>query len=65
MKCRICGVKESAVLEAAHIVADSAGGAASSDNVLLLCANHHVAMDAGLFTWDRESESPRWRVEEF
>lgn len=65
VKCRICEVTQVKVLQAAHIIGDADGGAASSDNLLLLCANHHVAMDAGLFAWDRRTEQPVWNVDPF
>ena len=59
VECALCGLKTVAILDAAHVVADSKGGAADSDNGILLCANHHRAMDAGL--WEMESGGPRWR----
>ena len=47
-RCMYCGLDIEEVLEAAHIIPDSAGGAASTDNIRILCANHHTAFDAGL-----------------
>jgi hypothetical protein len=47
-RCMYCGLDVPEILEAAHIVSDSEGGAASTDNILILCANHHTAFDAGL-----------------
>lgn len=49
--CAVCGLDIREVLDAAHIVADADGGPASSTNALVLCANHHRAMDRGLFAW--------------
>ncbi|MCK1802796.1 HNH endonuclease [Brevibacterium sp. R8603A2] len=46
--CRYCGLEVPQVLEAAHIKADAEGGAATTANILILCANHHTAFDAGL-----------------
>ncbi|MEV0868529.1 HNH endonuclease [Brachybacterium paraconglomeratum] len=47
-RCMYCGLDIEEVLEAAHIIPDSQGGAASTDNIRILCANHHTAFDAGL-----------------
>ncbi|WP_344251845.1 HNH endonuclease, partial [Brevibacterium sanguinis] len=58
-----CNVSEPRLLEAAHIVPDSLGGEASLDNGLILCRNHHRALDVnileyidGEFHWAVESE---------
>ena len=51
-ECCICGITESTVLEAAHLIAHSKGGTASLQNGRILCANHHSAFDAGLFEWN-------------
>lgn len=53
-ECAYCGLDVLQVLEAAHLIPDSHGGASSLDNGRLLCANHHRAFDAGLLTWDGE-----------
>lgn len=50
-ECVICGIDVPEVLEAAHLVPHARGGAASSENGRLLCANHHRAFDAGLYQW--------------
>lgn len=50
-ECAICGIDLVEVLEAAHLVPHARGGAASSGNGRLLCANHHRAYDAGLYQW--------------
>lgn len=47
--CHVCGLDQIEILEAAHIVPDSAGGASSVENGRLLCPNHHRAHDAQLF----------------
>ena len=49
-KCAVCGVALKEVLEAAHIVPKSEGGADDSQNGLILCANHHRMFDSNLFT---------------
>ena len=48
IRCVYCGLDVEQVLEAAHVIPDSEGGAASTDNIRILCANHHTALDAGL-----------------
>lgn len=47
-----CGIRSLDILEAAHIVPDSEGGKAVFENGLLLCRNHHRAMDTGLMRYD-------------
>ena len=51
-RCMYCGLDVEDVLEAAHIIPDSKGGAASTDNIRILCANHHAALDKGLLKLD-------------
>lgn len=51
-----CGITSVKVLDAAHIVRDSEGGEATLDNGLLLCANHHRAMDADLVRYIGDGE---------
>ena len=60
--CAVCGLDVEQVLEAAHIVPDAKGGRASSDNAVLLCANHHRAMDRGMFVWT--DKKPVWNPDE-
>ncbi|MGR6090407.1 HNH endonuclease [Brevibacterium sp. CSND-B09] len=54
LKCQVdgCPICDLRLLEAAHIVPDSDGGASSLDNGLLLCPNHHRALDVGLIDYD-------------
>lgn len=54
--CAYCGLSTVALLEAAHIVGDARGGAASLDNGVLLCANHHRAFDKGLLVREETGE---------
>lgn len=49
-RCMYCGLDIEEILEAAHVIPDSEGGAASVANIRILCANHHTALDAGLLT---------------
>ena len=60
--CAVCGLDVEQVLEAAHIMPDAKGGRASSDNAVLLCANHHRAMDKGMFAWT--NQMPIWNSDE-
>ncbi|MGP9538126.1 HNH endonuclease [Brachybacterium sp. AOP43-C2-M15] len=55
-RCMYCGLDIEEVLEAAHIIPDSRGGAARTDNIRILCANHHTALDAGLLTVTAEGD---------
>lgn len=55
-KCHYCGLDVVEVLDTAHLTADRLGGAASVDNVRILCANHHRAFDAGLLAWSDDSD---------
>lgn len=52
-ECAHCGLDVIEVLDAAHLIADSVGGAATAENGRLLCANHHRAFDAGLLRWTK------------
>lgn len=47
-----CGIDEVRILEAAHIQPDSEGGEPTTENGLLLCPNHHRAMDTTLLSYD-------------
>lgn len=51
-----CGITSVEVLDAAHIVPDAEGGQATLDNGLLLCANHHRAMDKKLMRYVGDGE---------
>lgn len=57
-QCMYCELDVPEVLEAAHLIADSKGGAASTNNIRILCANHHAAFDAGLLRFDGERFTP-------
>lgn len=56
LACFYCGTDMLEILEAAHIIPDSLGGAASVENGRLLCANHHRAYDKGILSWDPDSQ---------
>ncbi len=45
--CQICGLKDSQVMEMAHIKSFSSGGESSVSNMLLLCSNDHRLFDRG------------------
>jgi hypothetical protein len=53
-----CGLDIPEILEAAHVIPDSEGGAASTENIRVLCANHHTALDAGLIVIDGDEFIP-------
>lgn len=55
-RCMYCGLDIEEVLEAAHIIPDSKGGAASTNNIRILCANHHAALDAQLLMVTAEGD---------
>ena len=46
--CAVCGIKESKILRAAHIIPVAEGGSDEMQNGLCLCANHEIAFDKGL-----------------
>lgn len=50
--CIVCGCKEPAILEAAHIKGVAEGGDDSTDNGMCLCRNHHKLYDAALLDVD-------------
>ncbi|WP_372697508.1 HNH endonuclease [Arthrobacter sp. JSM 101049] len=56
-ECWICGFDQIEILEAAHIVSDAHGGAATVENGRLMCPNHHRALDVGLFGLGDDDES--------
>lgn len=59
--CYMCGFEVRELLEAAHVMADSEGGAASVRNVILLCPTHHRALDRKFYTIDPNSW-PNWEI---
>ena len=46
-QCAVCGERDRAALEAAHIVAVKDGGSDEVENGICLCATHHKLYDAG------------------
>ena len=54
-ECAMCGLTVPALLEAAHLVPGAQGGADDSRNGLLLCSNHHRALEARLVVIDPRS----------
>lgn len=56
-ECAYCGLATVKLLEAAHIIPDAHGGPSSLENGLLLCANHHRALDSGLLRWDQDART--------
>jgi hypothetical protein len=51
-QCGVCSVAVVDLLQAAHIIPKDVYGSDDARNGLVLCANHHLAYDAGLFTID-------------
>ena len=60
-ECALCPVSVKQVLEAAHLCPVADGGSDDPRNGLVLCANHHKAMDEGLFGFDPQSTAVVWR----
>jgi len=54
-KCVVCSVDRIEMLQAAHLRPVSRYGSDDPRNGLVLCANHHLAFDANLFTFDDSS----------
>ena len=52
VRCALCPVAVSELLEAVHLCAVSEGGTDDSRNGLVLCRNHHRALDEGLVTFE-------------
>ena len=48
--CQVCGINDKSLLELSHIQPLSQGGESSTNNMLLLCSNHHRLLDSGQFT---------------
>ena len=61
-ECWVCRFDQVEILEAAHLIPDADGGAATVENGRLMCPNHHRALDAGLFELDHNDE-PVWSDE--
>lgn len=47
-KCVVCGIQETKILRAAHIVPVAKGGSDEIQNGICLCTNHEIAFDNGL-----------------
>ena len=54
-KCAVCPVDRIEMLQAAHLRPVYRYGSDDPRNGLVLCANHHLAFDANLFTFDDSS----------
>jgi putative restriction endonuclease len=48
--CAVCKLRVSALIDAAHVIPVKDGGSNHPANGIPLCATHHRAFDAGLFT---------------
>lgn len=53
--CIVCGIKEKAVLEAAHIKSVAGGGNDDATNGYCLCSNHHRLFDSGKLEIDLDN----------
>lgn len=47
--CAVCDIRVQALISAAHLVPKKAKGSDDAQNGLALCANHHMALDLGLW----------------
>jgi hypothetical protein len=54
-KCAVCEIDVSEMLVAAHIRGKAKNGSDDARNGLVLCKNHHVAFDEGLFSIEPQS----------
>lgn len=50
LRCAVCSVSVTSLIEAAHIQPVKDGGSDNVSNGLPLCANHHIAFDSHLWT---------------
>ncbi len=55
--CSVCLVDQPQLLHAAHLRPKSARGSDDARNGLVLCANHHLALDAGLWRIEPDSSA--------
>jgi hypothetical protein len=60
-ECAVCGLAVLDLLDAAHIRSKQSDGSDDPRNGLVLCANHHRAFDAGLYSIDPKSHTIRYR----
>lgn len=59
-QCFVCGIDEPLILEAAHIVPHAESADSSVENGRPLCANHHLAFDRDLLSWNLETLTFEW-----
>lgn len=57
--CAACGLDVGGLVQAAHLRAKKHGGSDDERNGLPLCANHHIALDKGL--WGIEPDTTKFR----
>jgi putative restriction endonuclease len=55
LRCAVCGISASQLLDAAHLRPKRERGSDDPRNGLVLCASHHRALDAGLFAIEPSS----------
>lgn len=53
--CAVCAMKVLPLLQAAHIIPKKTNGSDDPRNGLVLCGNHHLAYDSGLFSIDPDT----------
>jgi putative restriction endonuclease len=53
-RCAVCRLQHRELLDAAHVLADSAGGEPVITNGIAMCAIHHAAYDANIFSISSE-----------
>ncbi|CAI6074779.1 hypothetical protein PAECIP112173_02344 [Paenibacillus sp. JJ-100] len=53
--CAICAMQALPLLQAAHIIPKKSNGSDDPRNGLVLCGNHHLAYDSGLFSFDPDT----------
>lgn len=54
-KCAVCSIVAIELLQAAHLRGVADGGSDHAGNGIPLCANHHLGLDAGLWTIDPDT----------
>ncbi|PYE49828.1 HNH endonuclease [Paenibacillus barcinonensis] len=53
--CAVCAMQALPLLQAAHIIPKKSNGSDDPRNGLVLCGNHHLAYDSGLFSFDPDT----------